>query len=138
MAKKDSIFTKIIKGELPSHMIYEDDDNVAFLDVNPLEHGHTLVVSKKQIAQLWDMEDKDYQSLWAAAKKVANHMKKVLGCEKVGAIVEGIEIPHVHIKLIPLNTMFSELYKRAEKHQHNNHGHHEHLEMMAQKLRMTD
>jgi histidine triad (HIT) family protein len=97
----DSIFTKIIKGEIPAEKVYEDGENIAFLTIQPIQPGHTLVVPKKQIDHLWDLPDEDYQSLMTATKKVANRLREILGKKRVGVKVEGFEINHAHIHLIP-------------------------------------
>ena len=102
---QDSIFTKIIQGDIPSEKIYEDDLTIAFLTVEPMQPGHTLVVPKKQVDQLWDLDDTDYQAVMNTAKKVAKRMKDALGVERVGVKVEGLEVPHVHVHLIPFNTV---------------------------------
>ena len=99
----DSLFTKIIRGEIPAQKIYEDDKTYAFLDINPTQPGHTLVVPKNQIDQLWDLPDEDYQALMATCKKVAQRLKDVLGVQRVGVKVIGEEVPHAHIHLIPFN-----------------------------------
>ena len=99
----DSIFTRIIKGELPCYKIYEDDLTFAFLNIHPTQAGHTLVVPKKQIDQLWDVPDEDYQALMATCKKVARHLRQLLGVKRVGVRVVGEEVPHTHIHLIPFN-----------------------------------
>lgn len=99
----DSIFTKIIKGQIPSHKIYEDDQVYAFLDINPTQPGHTLVVPKIQIEFLWDLDDKSYQLLMAATKKIATNLREKLGVKYVGVKVIGEEVPHAHIHLIPFN-----------------------------------
>ena len=98
---QDSIFTKIIKGEIPSHKVYEDDDVFAFLDINPIVPGHTLVVPKKQVEFLWDMDDADYQALTLAAKRIAAHIRDVLEVPYVGVQVIGVDVPHAHIHLVP-------------------------------------
>ncbi len=97
----DSIFTKIIKGEIPSHKIYEDDKTYAFLDIHPVSTGHTLVVPKKQVEFLWDLEDEDYQAVMATAKKLALHIKSVLNVPYVGIKVVGTDVPHAHVHLLP-------------------------------------
>ena len=99
---QDSIFTKIIKGEIPCHKVYEDDRVVAFLDIHPINEGHTLVVPKKQVDHLWDLDDDDYHYLWSVAKHIAEHIQQTLRPPRVGVIVEGFGVPHVHIHLIPL------------------------------------
>lgn len=100
---EDSIFTKIIKGEIPCHKIYEDDRVIAFLDIHPKQPGHTMVVPKKQVDLLWELDDETYDNLWDTAKKIATHMGKVLN-KRIGAQVEGIGVPHAHIHLIPFAT----------------------------------
>lgn len=100
---EDSVFTKIIKGEIPSFKIYEDDHVVAFLDIHPISRGHTLIVPKKQVEFLWDLEDEEYTALMAATKKVALHLRSVLAVAYVGEQVIGVDVPHAHIHLIPFN-----------------------------------
>src|SRR3990167_1868781 len=100
-----SIFTKIIKGEIPCHKVYEDNLTIAFLTIEPVQPGHTLVVSKKQIDHLWDLPDEDYQALMAATKKVATRMRQIFGTKRIGLKVIGEEVPHAHIHLIPFNTL---------------------------------
>jgi histidine triad (HIT) family protein len=100
----DNIFTKIIKGEIPCHKIYEDDKTFAFLDIHPKTPGHTLVVSKKQVEFVWDLEDEDYQALMSAVKKVALRIRGVLGSSYVGELVVGEDVPHAHIHVYPFET----------------------------------
>ena len=102
---QDSIFSKIIKGDIPSEKIYEDNLTIAFLTVEPIQPGHTLVVSKKQVDQLWDLDDENYYAVMDTAKKVAKRIKDALGVERVGVKVEGLEVPHVHVHLIPFSTV---------------------------------
>jgi len=102
---QDSVFTKIIKGEIPSHKIYEDDLTLAFLDIHPAQPGHTLVIPKKQVEFVWDVPDTDYQALMAATKKVALRLRDVLGTAYVGERIVGIDVPHAHVQLIPFNTV---------------------------------
>lgn len=99
----DTIFTKIIKGEVPCHKIYEDDKTLAFLDIYPAGHGHTLVVTKLQIDQYLDLPEEDYIALWVAVKKVAQRLKSVLGVDRVRVSIVGTDVPHVHVHLIPFN-----------------------------------
>lgn len=100
--QEPSIFTKIINGEIPCHKIYEDDAVIAFLTINPLSDGHTLVVPKVQINHIWDVPDDTYQYLWLTAKKIALHIRTVMDVERVGVVVKGFEVPHTHIHLIPV------------------------------------
>ena len=100
-----TIFTKIVNGEVPSYKIAEDERFYAFLDINPLVKGHTLVIPKKEVDYIFDIEDKDFKDLFLFAKKVAVGIKKVIPCEKIGVAVIGLEVPHTHIHLIPLKTM---------------------------------
>ena len=102
---EDSIFTKIIKGEIPAHKVYEDDRVLAFLDIHPVQPGHTLVIPKKQIEFVWDLDDDDYRAVMDATKKVARHMRDALGVRYVGEKVVGIDVPHAHVQLIPFNTV---------------------------------
>lgn len=98
---QDSIFTLIIKGEIPSHKIYEDENTYAFLDINPITEGHTLVVPKKQVEFLWDLKDDDYQHLMGSVKKIALHLRKAMQVPYVGVQVVGVDVPHAHVHLIP-------------------------------------
>jgi len=99
----ETIFTKIINGDIPSYKIAENDSFFAFLDINPLARGHTLVVPKKSIDYVFDMEDQSLGNMIIFAKKIAIAIKKCVPCEKVGVAIVGLEIPHVHIHLVPLN-----------------------------------
>jgi histidine triad (HIT) family protein len=99
----DSVFTKIIKGEIPSTKIYEDAHTYAFLDINPRIPGHTLVVPKKQVPYVWDLSNQDYQALMLSVKKVAERIKEVLEPKFVGMQVEGIAVPHAHVHVFPFN-----------------------------------
>ena len=102
-----TIFTKIIKGEIPSYKVAEDEKNYAFLDINPLVKGHTLVVPKlpePESDYLFDLTDEQYASLMAFAKKVATGLKAATGCKRVGVAVLGMEVNHVHVHLVPLNS----------------------------------
>lgn len=100
-----TIFTKIVTGEIPSYKIAEDEKFYAFLDINPIAKGHTLVIPKKEIDYLFDMEDDLFLELFLFTKKVAIALKRAIPCEKVGVAVIGLEILHAHIHLIPLKTM---------------------------------
>ncbi len=98
----DSIFTKIINGEIPSHKVYDDELTFVFMDMRPLTPGHVLIVPKKQVDHLWDLDDEHYQHLMAVTKKIAAHMKEVLQPPRVGMNVEGFGVPHVHVHVYPL------------------------------------
>jgi histidine triad (HIT) family protein len=101
----DSIFTKIIKGEIPCHKVYEDERTLAFLDIHPIQPGHTLVVPKQQIEFVWDLEDEDYQAVMATAKKVAQRLREVFPDKsRIALHVEGLDIDHAHLKLFPFDT----------------------------------
>ena len=97
-----SIFTKIVNGEIPAYKVAEDENYFAFLDIFPVAKGHTLVIPKKEIDYLFDLEDDLYTGLQLFAKKVAKGLKKAIPCEKVGVLVLGLEVPHAHIHLIPM------------------------------------
>jgi histidine triad (HIT) family protein len=100
----DSIFTKIINGEIPSHKIYEDEYTYAFLDIHPVSSGHTLVIPKKQVEFVWDLDDETYQHLQATVKKVALRLRETLQVPYVGVQVVGVDVPHAHTHLIPFTT----------------------------------
>jgi histidine triad (HIT) family protein len=100
-----SIFTKIINGEIPCYKIAEDADFLAFLDVNPNAKGHTLCVPKKEINKIFDIEDDLYLGLMQFAKKIAIALEKTVPCKRIGMAVVGLEVPHAHVHLIPLNEM---------------------------------
>lgn len=128
----DSIFTKIINGDIPCHKIYEDDMVFAFLDIHPINVGHTLVVPKTQVEFLWDLDDETYQKVMSAVKKIAEHMRVTLAVEYVGVQVIGVDIPHAHIHLIPFNDT-SEYHNVPDNSADPNHGA---LAAAARKLHM--
>ena len=97
-----SLFTKIIQGEIPCHKILEDDNCFAFLDIRPINPGHTLVIPKKEIDYVFDLDDELLGGLMIFAKKVAGAIKKEMPCERVGIMVAGLEVPHTHIHLVPM------------------------------------
>ncbi len=101
-----SIFTKIVKGEIPSYTIAEDDKYLAFLDINPLARGHTLVIPKQETDYIFDIEDELLAGMMVFAKKVALAIDKVMDCKRVGIAVLGLEVPHAHIHLIPINGLY--------------------------------
>ena len=100
-----SIFTRIVNNEIPSFKVAESENYLAFLDVNPLVKGHTLVIPKKEVDYLFDLSDEDYLGLMEFAKKVANGIKAAVPCLRIGVAVIGLEVPHAHIHLVPLNSM---------------------------------
>jgi len=100
-----SIFTKIVNGEIPCYKIAEDDNFLAFLDVNPNAKGHTLCIPKQEINKIFDIEDDLYLGLMAFSKKIAVALEKTVSCKRVGMAVIGLEVPHAHVHLIPLNEM---------------------------------
>ena len=98
-----TIFTRIINGEIPSYKIAEDDKFYAFLDISPLKKGHTLVVPKHEVDYIFDMNDTELGEMIVFAKKVAGKIKNAIGCKKVAVVVIGLEVPHAHIHLIPID-----------------------------------
>jgi len=106
-----SIFTKIIKGEIPCYKIAEDDNFLAFLDVNPNAKGHTLCVPKQEIDKIFELEDDLYIGLMKFSKKIAIALEKTVPCNRIGMAVIGLEVPHAHVHLIPLNEMGEMTFK---------------------------
>ncbi|WP_289043475.1 HIT domain-containing protein [uncultured Olleya sp.] len=100
-----SIFTKIVKGEIPCYKVAETEDFLAFLDVNPNAEGHTLCIPKKEVDKLFDLDEATYIGLMQFSREVAIALEKTVPCKRVGVSVIGLEVPHVHVHLIPLNTM---------------------------------
>jgi histidine triad (HIT) family protein len=100
-----SIFTKIVKGEIPAFKIAEDENYLAFLDVFPLAKGHVLVIPKQEIDSIFDLSDESYANLWLFAKNTAKALKMAMPCKRVGIAVIGLEVPHAHIHLIPLQNV---------------------------------
>ncbi len=100
-----SVFTKIVNGEIPAYKIAEDENFLAFLDVMPLAKGHTLVVPKKEVDLIFDLESEEFKNLWGFAQKVAKKVGTAIPCIRVGVAVVGLEVPHAHIHLVPLNSM---------------------------------
>lgn len=103
---QDSVFTKIIRGELPCHKVYEDEHTLAFMDIHPVQPGHVLVVPKVQVAFIWDLEATDYQALMATTHKVGNRLREVFpDKQRIGVLVEGLGVKdHAHINIVPFNT----------------------------------
>ena len=102
---QDSVFTKIIKGEIPCHKIYEDDKTLAFLDIHPIQPGHTLVIPKKQVQFVWDLPDDDYRAVMETTKKVALRIRDVMSPPYVSERIVGVDVPHAHVQLIPFTTV---------------------------------
>ncbi len=99
-----SIFSKIAAGEIPSYKVAEDERHFAFLDINPVNEGHVLVIPRKETDYVFDLDDEEYASLMLFAKRVAKALKKAIPCTKVGMSVIGLDVPHVHVHLVPMNT----------------------------------
>lgn len=99
-----TIFSRIIAGEIPCYKIAEDDRHFAFLDINPVAPGHTLVVPKREVSYIFDLTDEEYADLCMFAKRVAEGLRKAVPCKRIGEAVIGLEVPHAHIHLIPLNS----------------------------------
>ena len=100
-----SVFTKIINRALPAYIVAEDNEHIAFLDINPIAYGHLLVVPKLEVDYIFDIEDPQYLKLFSFAKKVSLAMKKAIPCQRISISVIGIEVPHAHIHLIPINSI---------------------------------
>ena len=98
-----SIFTKILKGEIPCYKIAEDENYFAFLDINPLSKGHTLVIPKKEVDYIFELEEEIYSGLMSFSRKVAFAIEQVVTCQRIGVMVFGLEVPHAHVHLIPIN-----------------------------------
>ena len=126
----DSIFTKIVNGEIPCHKIYEDERTLAFLDIHPLRPGHTLVIPKQQIEYVWDLPDELYQAVMMTTKKVALRLRGVLPEKYIHERIVGIDVPHAHVQLIPFNHSI-ELTKQQDMTSEPDH---HALSVMASKL----
>jgi histidine triad (HIT) family protein len=109
-----SIFTRIVKGEIPSYKIYEDDRYFAFLDINPLAKGHTLVIPKEETDYIFDLDDELIGEMMVVAKKVARAIDAVTECKRVGMAVLGLEVPHAHIHLVPVNDLYDIEFSRPK------------------------
>ncbi|THD69652.1 HIT family protein [Robertkochia marina] len=124
-----SIFTRIINGEIPCYKIAEDDNYFAFFDINPNAKGHTLCIPKKEVDKIFDMEEDAYIGLMAFSRKVAHALEKAVDCKRVGIAVVGLEVPHTHVHLIPLNDMKEMTFQHKVKMSP------EEFEALAQKVR---
>ncbi|MFT5566722.1 MAG: histidine triad (HIT) family protein [Glaciecola sp.] len=110
-----SIFTKIINGEIPAHIVAENDNYFAFLDINPLVEGHTLVIPKTEVDYIFDIDDAVLSGLMLFAKKVAKQIESVIPCERIGVTVIGLEVPHAHVHLVPMNQMSDMNFSNPKK-----------------------
>jgi len=129
---EDSIFTKIIKGEIPAYTLYEDELTLAFLDIHPVQPGHALVIPKKQIEFVWDLPAEDYRAVMDVAKKVALHLREALGVKYIGERIVGVDVPHAHVQLIPFNTV-DEWHARQDMNAEPDHAQ---LKQLADLLRL--
>lgn len=128
-----SIFTKIIKGEIPAHKIYEDDYTIVIMDIYPIQPGHVLVISKKQVEDFYNLETGDYQALMATVKKVATKLKQVFpAAKKIAVQIEGLDVPHTHVKLFPISS--SEQFRAPNSSEEPDH---QALAEMADKLKLS-
>lgn len=109
-----SLFTRIVRGEIPCHKILEDDRYLAFLDIRPINPGHTLVIPKQEVDYLFDLDDEFLSGLFVFAKKAARKIKKVVPCKKIGIMVAGLEVPHAHVHLVPINDLGELTFARAQ------------------------
>jgi histidine triad (HIT) family protein len=109
-----SIFTRIVNGEIPCYKIAENEHFLAFLDINPLQEGHTLVIPKKEVDYIFDLDEELHSGLWNFARKIGKAIEKVVPCQRIGITVIGLEVPHAHIHLIPLRTMYDMDFRRPK------------------------
>lgn len=109
-----SIFSKIVSGDIPAYKVAEEDNHLAFLDIFPLAKGHVLVIPKKESDYIFDIASEEYLALWKFAQKIAKGMDKVIACERIGVAVIGLEVPHTHIHLIPLNNVSDINFERPK------------------------
>ena len=109
-----SLFSKIVKGEIPSYKIAEDENYLAFLDINPLAEGHTLVIPKKEVDYIFDLDEETYKGLFAFAQEVAKAMDQAIECKRIGVTVIGLEVAHAHVHLIPINTLYDMDFKQPK------------------------
>ena len=100
-----SVFSKIVRNEIPSFKIHENDNFLAFLDINPLKRGHTLVIPKKEVDYIFDIETQEYLQLWEFTQVISKAMKKAISCKRISIVVIGLDVPHAHIHLIPIDNV---------------------------------
>lgn len=110
-----TLFTKIINGEIPAYKVAENDEFLAFLDINPNSKGHTLCIPKKEVNKLFDLDEETYDQLMKFSRKVALALRKTIPCKRIGMAVVGLEVPHVHVHLIPLHEMDDMRFERKVK-----------------------
>ena len=127
---QESIFTKIVKGEIPCHKVYEDDTTLAFLDIHPKTPGHTLVIPKEQVEFVWDLNSELYAAVMVTAQKVAQRLREVLGAQYVGEQIMGMDVPHAHVHVFPFQNA-EEFYTRPDMSAEPDHAA---LAEMAKKL----
>ncbi len=127
-----TIFTRIINRDIPGHIVAEDDESIAFLDINPLVMGHVLVVPKREVDYIFDLDDTTFTNLQLFSKKVAKAIESVVECERIGIAVIGLEVPHTHIHLVPLKTMDDINFSRPKLSPSN-----EELTSMARAINMA-
>ncbi len=130
---EESIFTKIIRGDIPSYKIYEDEKTFAFLDIHPLTDGHVLVVPKQQVEFIWDLESTEYQALMDTVQKIGKHLREVLDAPYVGVEVIGVDVPHAHVHIVP----FAETKDLHRSGPASDEPDHTKLEKIAEKLRLN-
>ncbi len=111
--QEPSIFTKIINGEIPCHKVYEDENTLAFMDIHPVAEGHVLVISKRQVEFVWDLEPQEYQALMASVQKVGRRLLEVIKKPYVGQMVLGADVPHAHVHVVPF-TQVHEIKRTLE------------------------
>ncbi len=133
---EDSIFTNIINGDIPCHKVYEDANTFAFLDIHPIQPGHVLVVPKKQVGFVWDLEPADYQALMATVRKVAERLREVFPDKaRVGVMIQGLDVAnHAHVKVFPFSNA-AEYYHMPDM---NAEPDHDALKILAEKIRMEE
>ncbi len=129
----DSLFTKIIKGEIPSYKIYEDNKTFAFLDIHPIQPGHILVVPKKQVSEFQNLPEEDYQALFTTVKNLSKHLKTITKAKRICSRIEGFDVPHTHVHIYPCNTA-REFYGPLDRNQRDPD--HKVLAAMAKKLQI--
>ncbi|MCF7870079.1 MAG: HIT family protein [Candidatus Omnitrophica bacterium] len=124
-----TLFTKIIKGEIPAHKILEDDQFLAFLDIRPIKSGHTLVIPKKEVDYIFDLDDQTLSEILVFSKKVVRMIEKAVQCKRVGVMIAGLEVPHAHIHLIPITSLGDLTFANAREVKDDQ------LKIMAEKIR---